>query len=158
MDIQVASNFERLLFDLAGRDGAAVSAHMRALSENGGFALDAARLANTRALFDSGRADEAETTAMIGRVHAETGLLLDPHTAVGLAAARGRTPDDTPVVVLGTAHPAKFPDAVEKATGRRPDLPARLTDLYDRQERYDVLPNELAAVQAHIRGLIGGKA
>ncbi len=158
MDIQVASNFERLLFDLAGRDGATVSAHMRDLSANGGFAIEAARLANTRALFDSGRADEAETTAMIGRVHAETGLLLDPHTAVGVAAARGRTPDDTPVVVLGTAHPAKFPDAVEKATRRRPELPPRLADLYDREERYDVLPNELAAVQAHIRGLIGGQA
>jgi threonine synthase len=151
MDIQVSSNFERLLFELLDRDGAATAAMMAELGR-GGFALPAPALARLRAGFASGRASQAETAAAIRRVHAETGLVIDPHTAVGLvAAAANRGDPAVPMVTLGTAHAAKFPDAVEAACGVRPALPARMADLYDRPERTGVAPNDLAAVEAAIR-------
>ena len=87
---------------------------------------------------------------MIRDVHDATGVLVDPHTAVGIGAARARRRGDSPMVALATAHPAKFPDAVEQATGIRPPLPARLADLFERDERYDVLPNDVEAVRAHV--------
>ncbi len=152
MDIQVASNFERLLFDLAGRDGGRVAALMASFAQSGEIALEAERLAAARETFDAVAVDEEATLAAIARVYAETGMLIDPHTAVGVAAARTcRRDPETPLVVLATAHPAKFPEAVERATGVRPSLPARLADLLEREERYDVLANDLATIQDHIR-------
>ncbi len=152
MDIQVASNFERLLFDLAGRDGAVVRRQMDELAEQGGFEVSAQALAQAHEIFQSYRVDEATTTATIGDVYRERGIIIDPHTAVGLRAARELMPEG-PVITLATAHPAKFPDAVEKACGVRPPLPHHMADLYDREERVARLPNDLAVLQDHIRGL-----
>ncbi len=152
MDIQVASNFERLLFDLSGRDGAVVRQQMAAVAEQGGFQVSGEALRRAREIFLSHRVDEAATTATIREVYRECGIAIDPHTAVGLRAARDLLPDG-PVITLATAHPAKFPDAVEKACGVRPPLPEHMADLYERQERYAVLANDLAALQDHIRRL-----
>ncbi len=152
MDIQVASNFERLLFERYDRDGAHVARLMDALAARGGFAIDAGRLETARALFAAHRLDDDETAAEVARLHRETGMLVDPHTAIGIAAGRACRGDrGTPMVALATADAAKFPDAVERATGLRPALPARLADLYERPERCHDLPNDLAAVQALIR-------
>ncbi len=152
MDIQVSSNFERALFEANGRNAQAVRTMMAGLAQSRGFTIAPAALANLRADFDAARADETETTATIRRYWREAGYLLDPHTAVGVAAAE-KTPRDpsVPVVVLGTAHPAKFPDAVHAASGVSPPLPAHLADLFDRQERFSVLPNDQAAVESFIR-------
>ncbi len=141
MDIQVSSNFERLLFETHGRDAAAVRALMLALAEKKSFTIGEPALGRIRADFEAGRADEDETRATIREVHRASGYLLDPHGAVGLAVARKRAHrGGSPVVVLGTAHPAKFPDAVEAATGFRPQLPARLADLMRLPERLTALP------------------
>jgi len=151
MDIQISSNFERLLFDLLGRDGSAVLAAMNRFRAEGKFAVTDAQLAEALTIFAGHRVDEAGTMATIEQVWSECGYLLDPHTAVGVASAETAAVDpDVAVVVLATAHPAKFPDAVEKATGRRPDLPPRLSDLYVREERLSELPNELGAVQEFV--------
>ena len=150
MDIQVSSNFERLLFEASGGDAAAVTALMESLRRSGGFTLPSAILAAIRAGFDSGAAGEAETAACIRDTLRASGELLDPHTAVGYAVARRQPASATPMVTLATAHPAKFPDAVEAASGIRPALPARLGDLMQREERCTVMPNDLAAVMAHI--------
>lgn len=148
MDIQVSSNFERLLFDAYGRDADAVRKIMSELTA-GGFAIAPEPLAAIRAVFDAGRADEAETLATIGAVYRESGYLLDPHSAVGVAVAR-KHKVKPPYVMLGTAHPAKFPDAVAKAAGVRPALPARLSDLMSRKERFDVLPADVQAVARYV--------
>ena len=148
MDIQVSSNFERLLFDVYGRDAGAIKKIMGELS-SGGFAIAEKPLKAIHAVFDAGRADEAETLATICTVHQESGYLLDPHSAVGVAIARKRKVK-TPYVALGTAHPAKFPDAVEKACGIRPALPPRFKDLTARKERFDVLPADLNAVARYV--------
>lgn len=148
MDIQNSSNFERLLFDLLDRDGAAVTASMARFRAEGRFSVTEAQLDRARALFRAHRVDEAETRATIAAVHARTGLLIDPHTAVGVAAARAAHDGSrAPVVALACAHPAKFPDAVAAATGVRPALPPRLADLFERPEYVTVLPNDLAQVQ-----------
>ncbi len=145
MDIQVSSNHERLLFELLGRDGprtAELLARFRGIGS-----VEAPKDAR----FDAASIDDADTLAVIRQVHDRTGLLVDPHTAVGIGAARAARRDpDVPMVCLATAHPAKFPDAVEQATGVRPPLPERLADLFDRDERYDVLPADLAAIQRHV--------
>lgn len=152
MDIQISSNFERLLFDLQGRDGASVAATMRGFREEGRFAVGEAQLRRAREAFVSHRLDDDGTRAVIADTFRRTGALLDPHTAVGVGAARAAGTDPAvPVVALGCAHPAKFPDAVEKATAVRPPLPPRLADLFDRPERVAELPNDLGAVQAHVR-------
>lgn len=157
MDIQVASNFERLLFDVFGRDGARVRASLDSLAQSRGFAVAPEELARARADFDGARVDEAETLATMALVRAEAGFLIDPHGAVGVAAARRRQVDpDVPMVTLATAHPAKFGAAVAKATGEDPALPPRMADLLAREERYTVLPNDLAAVRAHIAARVGG--
>jgi threonine synthase len=148
MDIQVSSNFERLLFDLTDRDGAATAELMRRLRDEGGFRLSNSALARLREDFDSGMASEEDTAAVIAAMAEVTGQVLDPHTAVGVKAAsdaRGET--SVPMVVLGTAHAAKFPDAVQAACGIRPDLPPRLADLYDRSERITRVSNDLGAVE-----------
>ena len=153
MDIQVASNFERLLFDLHDRDGARVARLMAELGAGGGFTVEPDRLVAARELFAAHRCDDEQTVAEIARIHRETGLLVDPHSAIGVAAGRAVRGDaDVPMVALATAHPAKFPEAMMRATGARPALPPRLADLFERAERYDVLPNDLAAVQALLRG------
>jgi threonine synthase len=155
MDIQVSSNAERLLFDLFDRDGARLAVAMTQFRETGRLALDADQHRRLSALFAARRLDDQETLAAMAALHRETGELIDPHSAIGAAAARAVPLDpDVAVVALATAHPAKFPDAVEQATGVRPALPPALADLYCRPERFAVLPKDLAAVQAHIRAEI----
>jgi threonine synthase len=156
MDIQVSSNFERLLFELYDREGGAVAALMHELRDAGGFALSQGALARLRADFDSARVSEDETRAAIAAVHRETGLVICPHTAVGVHASRARRGDPrTPMVTLATAHPAKFPEAVEAACGVRPRLPARMADLMERTERMIRIPNDLSAIEALIRAETG---
>jgi len=151
MDIQVASNFERLLFEAYDRDGGAVRALMASLAQSQRFTLSAPALAAIRAVFSADRADEEETAAAIRTMLRETGHLIDPHTAVGIAVAEKETRDrSVPMVVLGTAHAAKFPDAVEAACGTRPKLPEFLADLDRRPERVTVLPVDQSAVERHI--------
>jgi len=150
MDIQVSSNFERLLFEACGKDAGHIARLMAGLKQSGSFSLDDAMLAYIRAGFTSGRCDEASTAETIRVTLAETGELLDTHTAVGYHVAREHARDDTPMVTLATAHPTKFPDAVEAASGVRPQLPTRLGDLMQRTERFDVLVNDMGAVQDFI--------
>ena len=151
MDIQVASNFERLLFDAYDRDANAVRALMRSLAQSHRFALSARALSQIRTLFTADRADEQEVAATMRAVRRETGHLVDPHTAVAIAVAEKETRDPTvPMVVLATAHPAKFPDAVEAACGVRPQLPEWLSDLNQRPERITALPADQAAVERFV--------
>jgi len=152
MDIMVSSNFERLLFDLHGRNGAAVAGLMEAFKQTGNFSVEDDRWTEARRLFDSLAVDDEQTCETIAQVFAETGEVLDPHTAIGVKAAREcRRSLDIPMVILGTAHPVKFPDAVEKAgVGKALELPAHLADLFAREERYTVLANDLKAVQAFV--------
>ena len=149
MDIQVSSNFERALFDAYGRDGAAVAALMDDL-KSGAFRISQGALETLRATFASGRCSEEDTTATIRSELAASGELLCPHGAVGVKVA-GEHLGSAPMITLATAHPAKFPDAVEAATGHRPGLPARMADLFDRPERVTRVPNDLAALQALVR-------
>ncbi len=155
MDIQVSSNAERLLFDLFGRDGARLTRAMQQFRQSGELTLDAAQHKRLTGVFAGRRLDDEETLAAMKALHAETGHMIDPHSAIGLAASRAVNLDpDVAVVALGTAHPAKFPDAVEKATGQRPPLPPALADLYNRPERFTVLANDLSALKTHIRGQV----
>ena len=151
MDIQVASNFERALWDALGRDGAAVAALMAELKQTGGFTIPENARAALASVFASGRAGEAETRATIARVHAETGMLLCPHSAVGVKVAEEQPDSAAPMITLATAHPAKFPDAVEDATGIRPALPPHLADLFDRPERVTRVADDLVAIETLIR-------
>ena len=153
MDIQISSNFERVLFDASGRDGATVRGLMAGLGQSGGFSVTPEVLKHLRADFDAFGTDEDETQAEMHRVYHRTGHIIDPHTAVGVGAARRAAARNgaTPMVVLGTAHPAKFPDAVEQATGQRPPLPPHMADLMTRPERINHLPNDIGAVQRFIR-------
>ncbi|TRX73212.1 threonine synthase [Pseudomonas mangiferae] len=152
MDIMVSSNFERLLFDLHGRSGAAIAGLMDTFRQGGGFSVEEARWTESRRLFDSLAVTDQETCETIAEVYRDCGEVLDPHTAIGVRAARAcRRHGATPMVILGTAHPVKFPDAVRQAgVGRALDLPAHLTDLLQRDERCTVLPNSLEAVQAFV--------
>jgi len=156
MDIQVSSNFERLLFELLDRDPVATAATMRGFRETGRMAVPDAAWHRARTVFHGFRLDDPGTEAEIRRLHAACGYLADPHTAIGVAAARAKSPA-APIttVAMATAHPAKFPDAMERATGHRPALPPRMADLFERQERFVVLPNDLVAVQANVRALVG---
>jgi len=151
MDIQVASNFERILFDVYDRDAEPVRALMASLAQSRRFVLSAAALAGLRATFSAGRADAEETAASIRTVLRESGHFIDPHTAVGVAVAEKETRDPAvPMVVLGTAHAAKFPDAMAAACGIRPPLPDWLSDLPERPERVTLLPADPAQVERHI--------
>ena len=155
MDIQVSSNFERALSDVYDRDGAAISALMGSLKQSGGFDIAPDALARLRAEFDSARVDEPSVAAEIKRVYEETGEVIDPHTAIGVAAGRAERGDPAiPMVALGCAHAAKFPEAVAAATGLHPPLPPHMADLFDRPERMTVLPNSLEAVQSHMTGAV----
>lgn len=152
MDIQVSSNFERLLFDAFDRDAVEVQKVMKSLSANNFFVLSPRALAGIRELFSASRASETETEATIRDVQQKSGYILDPHTAVGLAVARklGADKSKTPLVVLGTAHPSKFPDAVKSACGVYPELPERFADLLQRPEKLTPLPNDAKAVALHV--------
>jgi threonine synthase len=149
MDIQRASNFERLLFELAGRDASRVRGLMTELEAKGSFTLQAAELEQLRTLFAAHAVSEHETEMTIRGLFEETGMLADPHTAVGIAAARQESSAE-PMIVLSTAHPAKFPAVVERATGRVPEQPERLQLRLGQQERFTLLPNDARAVAEFI--------
>ncbi|OSI38916.1 threonine synthase [Bradyrhizobium canariense] len=151
MDIQISSNFERLLFEAGGRDAAGVRRLMDSLKQSGRFVLPDATLAAIREGFDAGRADQTETAAAIRAAWREAGELVDPHTAVALAVADRDTTDRTvPSIVLSTAHPAKFPDAVEAACGQRPQLPAWLDGLMTKSEHMKVMKNDQTEVERFV--------
>jgi threonine synthase len=151
MDIQVSSNFERLLFEAGGRDAAAVRRLMEHLKQSGRFVLPDAMLAAIREAFDAGRADETETAAAIRAAWREAGELVDPHTAVALSVAERDSSDTSvPNIVLSTAHPAKFPDAVEAACGVRPQLPAWLDGLMTRDEQVKIMKNDQSEVERFV--------
>src|SRR3954447_6463375 len=159
MDIQVASNFERLLFELKGRSGAAVTAALRRFRDTGALPVDEQAWRAARALFSGHRADDTATLDTIADTYWRSGMLIDPHTAVAVAAARSEirraemaeTDGVTPIIALATAHPAKFPDAVARATGIRPTPPAALAEIVGKPERFTVLPNDVAAVARYVR-------
>ena len=151
MDIQVSSNFERLLFDLGGRDGPALAAQMAEFEATKAMQLTNAQREGAAALFASARADANDMARALRWAWEQTGELLDPHTAIGLHAAQQAGIDPTvPVVTLATAHPAKFGDAVEQATGQRPVLPQRVGDLYEREERLVELLGDYAAIADYV--------
>jgi threonine synthase len=146
MDIQVSSNFERLLFEVEDRDAAQVRRLMAGLSQSGAFTLGGETRRRLGEVFQSDSADEAATAATIARIHRDDGILVDPHTAVGIAVAE-RHLGKAPMVTLATAHPAKFPDAVEAAAGVRPELPAWAQGMLTRKESYRTLTPDLKAVE-----------
>jgi threonine synthase len=151
MDIQVSSNFERLLFDLSGRDGAGLSAMMRGFETERAMTIPADMIGGAKPLFASARLDGDAMAMAMRWVQEKAGQVIDPHSAIGLAAARAADlPADVPIVTLATAHPAKFPDAVERATGVRPSLPSRIGGLFDRAEQFDVLPATPDAIKAYV--------
>lgn len=154
MDIQVSSNFERLLFEMNDRDGLATARQMSAFRSSGELRVDAEQYAKwATPVFRAARCDDAQTLATMADVYRRSGLLIDPHTAVGLSAARQQGPSEVPVVTLATAHPAKFPDAVERATGVHPELPEHLAYLLERPEHSTSMSNDLAAVQSFVRSV-----
>lgn len=151
MDIQVSSNFERLLFDAGGRDGLALADQMRGFEASRAMRLTNAQREGAAHLFGSARIDADGMTMAMRWAYDAAGQIVDPHSAIGLAAAREAGLDPSiPVVTLATAHPAKFRDAVERATGTRPPLPARVGDLFAREESYAKLPGTFAAVTAYV--------
>lgn len=151
MDIQVSSNFERLLFDLSGRDGKALAAMMRRFEDERAMSIPADMIAAAKPLFTSVRIDSDAMAMAMRWAHKSAGQVIDPHSAIGLGAARDAgLPSDVPVITLATAHPAKFPDAVERATGIRPSLPLRLAGLFDRVEQFDVLAATPEAIKAYV--------
>lgn len=159
MDIQVSSNFERLLFDVGGRDGAALAQQMAGFEATKAMTLTNAQREGAAALFVSARADADEMAQAIRWGWESAGELLDPHTAIGIHAARNAgIAKGTPVVTLATAHPAKFPEAVERSTGHRPGLPERVGDLFEREERYAELPGDYDAVCAYVAERATAKA
>jgi threonine synthase len=153
MDIQVASNFERLLFELKGRNGAAVAGDLRTFREAGALPADEQGWRRARELFTAHKVDDTLTLDTIGKTYRQTGRLIDPHTAVAVAAARAEMSDKTatPMIALATAHPAKFPEAVARATGIRPPVPAALAEIMDKRERITILGNDVAAVAGFLR-------
>ncbi|MEM8706771.1 MAG: threonine synthase [Actinomycetota bacterium] len=153
MDIQISSNLERLLHEILGGNGPATDELLTSFRSTGSASLTPDQHAAMTAEFAGERLDDTETLQVIAEIHDSLGMLVEPHTAVGIGAARRlRRPDET-VVTLATAHPAKFPDAVEQATGERPPLPAHLADLFERAERSTDLPNDLATVEDFVDGV-----
>jgi threonine synthase len=151
MDIQISSNFERLLFDMNNRDGAATTEQLNRFRQTGKMSVEQDQFAKWIApTFRAHRANDAETLAVMKRVYGESGMLVDPHTAVGIASAEACAEPGVPTITLATAHPAKFPDAVKKATGVHPALPDHVADLFDREERIVNLPNDLQAIEAFV--------
>jgi threonine synthase len=157
MDIQVSSNFERLLFEMNNRDGALTTSQLGRFRSEGGFAVSPEQYNTWLApVFRAARCDDATTLEVIRDVFEKTGQLIDPHTAVGVFGARQHQAADVPMVTLATAHAAKFPDAVEKATGSRPSLPAHLADLFDHEEYVTAVENDLEAVQNAVARFTAG--
>jgi threonine synthase len=154
MDIQVSSNFERLLFTASNRDGAGVARMMDGLKQSGSFTIPQKTYETIANEFSAGRCDEEQTFAEIKRTLESSGYLLDPHTAVGLKVAREMGNASTPMVTLATAHPAKFPDAVKAASGIYPDLPQWQGDLMSRKEQFDVIENSDELLKQHILSTI----
>lgn len=151
MDIQISSNFERMLFALYGGDAGIIRATMNTFADTGSFIVGSKQLEELRGLFASARFDDDEIKAIIREVYEQTGELLDPHSAIAVGAGRAnKSLTDSPIVALATAHPAKFPDAVEDACGVRPPLPPHLADLYEREERFTVLDNDLGLIQEFV--------
>ena len=151
MDIQVSSNFERLLFEMNGRDGGMTASQLQRFRDRGVLSVEQDQYERWIApTFRASRANDHDTLSTIRSVYEEFGMLFDPHTAVGVKAAREHAEDGVPMLTLATAHPAKFPDAVERATGVRPELPEHLADLFSKPERTNDLPNDLAAVEAFV--------
>ncbi len=150
MDIQVSSNFERLLFEAGGRDASIVRAYMASLRQSGGFTIDAATMARIRGDFDAGRTSVDQAAATIRAMLDANGYLVDPHTANAIHVADEIGAGDAPMIVLATAHPAKFPASVESACGIRPELPMRLAGLMSAEERSTVLPSDLKMLEDHI--------
>jgi threonine synthase len=151
MDIQISSNLERLLFDLFKRNGPKLAEAMTGFRKTGKFAAPKSGWASVQKLFSAYKLDDAGTLKVMQNLYKRTGQLIDPHSAIGVAAAEAMRKDKSvPVVALATAHPAKFPDAVEKATGVRPALPVHLSNLLSRRERYDVLPKDLGKIQDYV--------
>ncbi|MEY3657167.1 MAG: threonine synthase [Actinomycetota bacterium] len=151
MDIQVSSNFERLLFEMNGRDGGMTAAQLQRFRDRGLLNVERDQYDQWIApTFRASRANDHDTLSTIRSVYEETGMLIDPHTAVGVKAAIEQAEDGVTMLTLATAHPAKFPDAVERATGIRPELPEHLSDLFSKPERTNDLPNDLAAVEAFV--------
>lgn len=156
MDIQISSNFERFLCDILDRDTKSIATLMKSFKDSGKFTIGDEYMSRARKQFDARRCTDEQTQEMIKACYQETGYVLDPHTAVGLFASwQVRDDPSVPLVALACAHPSKFPDAVEKATGIRPELPPRLADLYDREEKYDILPNNLEKVKTFIKERAG---
>ena len=156
MDIQVSSNFERLVFDLYDREGPAVAQLMTALKEEGTFTLSQGALGKLKDEFDSGRCSEEQTSKAIKIAFQDVNEVLCPHSAIGVHVANNIPRDETvPMITLATAHPAKFPAAVEAACGVHPELPTRMADLFDRDERMTKVENDLGAVEALIRERVG---
>ncbi len=151
MDIQVSSNLERLIYELLENDGTAVAELMTRFRRDGRVEIPPPLLTRLHETWHGETVTDDETMTVMREVHEESGVVLDPHTAVGVAAARRRG-DASPRLVMATAHPAKFPDAVERATGVRPELPTHLADLFERSEYYDVVPNDLETVKQAVRG------
>ncbi len=150
MDIQVSSNFERLLFDLEGRDGSTTGARMKWFEQMGKMVLSS-DLRRNASIFTAARVDEDEMARTMNMTHQNYDMIIDPHTAIGLHAAQQQDlPSDIAMVTLATAHPAKFRDIVEQATGQRPALPSRIGNLFEREERYDVLPGDYESVSQFI--------
>jgi threonine synthase len=159
MDIQVSSNFERLLFELLDRDPVATAARMARFRTEGRMAVPDAAWHRARNVLHGFRLDDAGTIGEIRRLHDACGYVADPHSAVGIAAARAHPcPAGAPMIAAATAHPAKFPDAIERAIGSRPPLPRRLADLYQRPERYTRAPNDLAAIETLVRAIVQRKS
>ena len=151
MDIQISSNFERLLFEMNDRDGGATTEQLIKFRHTGNMSVEPDQFARwITPNFRAHRASDEETLAVMKRVHAESGMLIDPHTAVGIASAEACAEPGVPTITLATAHPAKFPDAVKKATGVHPALPDHVADLFDRNERIVNLPNDLQAIEAFV--------
>ncbi len=151
MDIQISSNFERLLFEASGRDSSFVTGAMADLREAGSFTIPPATLTPVRERFAAHRVTREEAAAAMGALFADTGIVIDPHTAVGLAAAkREQARHSGPMVVLSTAHAAKFPNAVKRAIGREPEVPAALQRCLDGRERFEIMPNSAAAIASYI--------
>ena len=150
MDIQISSNFERLLHEAVGREPGTVAELLGRLKSDGGYALPAAAREHIAEHFDAGSADQAETRETIARLHAELGYVADPHTAVAVRVGQAFADGPDPVVILATAHPAKFPDTVEAATGEAPAVPARVAHREDAAEDINRLPNDRGAVEAFI--------
>ena len=151
MDIQVSSNFERLLFEMNNRDGGATTEQLNQFRQTGKLPVEPDQFAKwITPTFRAHRASNDETLAVMKRIYGESGMLVDPHTAVGIASAEACAEPGVPTITLATAHPAKFPDAVKRATGVHPALPDHVADLFDREERIVNLPNDLQAIEAFV--------